>query len=69
MYFVKSREQLAGTLCHEVSLTIHHDTVVLMERQQKIEQREVAAAILMGPTKPHILAILLPLKEELSPSV
>src|SRR5271169_3487934 len=30
MYFVKNREQLAGTLCHEVSHTIHHDTVVLM---------------------------------------
>jgi predicted Zn-dependent protease len=59
MYFVKNREQLAGTLCHEVSHTIHHDTVVLMEKQQKIEEREVAAAVLMGPTKAHVLAILL----------
>jgi Peptidase family M48 len=25
-YFVKNTEQLAGTLCHEVSHTIHHDT-------------------------------------------
>jgi predicted Zn-dependent protease len=59
MYFVKNKEQLAGTLCHEVSHTIHHDTVVLMEKQQKIEEREVAAAVLMGPTKAHILAIAL----------
>src|SRR6516164_4314130 len=59
MYFVKNKEQLAGTLCHEVSHTIHHDTVVLMEKQQKIEEREVAAAVLMGPTKAHVLAILL----------
>jgi predicted Zn-dependent protease len=59
MYFVKNREQLAGTLCHEVSHTIHHDTVVLMEKQQKIEEREVAAAVIMGPTRAHILAIAL----------
>jgi len=59
LYFVKNKEQLAGTLCHEVSHTIHHDTVTLMEKQQKIEEREVAAAVLMGPTKAHILAIAL----------
>ena len=59
LYFVKNKEQLAGTLCHEVSHTIHHDTVVLMEKQQKIEEREIAAAVLMGPTKAHVLAILL----------
>ena len=59
MYFVKNKEQLAGTLCHEVSHTIHHDTMALMEKQQKIEEREVAAAVIMGPTKAHILAIAL----------
>jgi len=59
LYFVKNREQLAGTLCHEVSHTIHHDTMALMEKQQKIEEREVGAAVLMGPTKAHILAIAL----------
>src|SRR5215469_13296151 len=30
LYFVKNTEELAGTLCHEVSHTIHHDTVTLM---------------------------------------
>jgi len=35
LYFVKNKEQLAGTLCHEVSHTIHHDTVTLMEKQKK----------------------------------
>src|SRR6516162_1494402 len=59
LYFVKNKEQLAGTLCHEVSHTIHHDTMALMEKQQKIQEREVAAAVVMGPTKAHILAILL----------
>jgi len=35
LYFVKNTEELAGTLCHEVSHTIHHDTVTLMEKQQQ----------------------------------
>jgi predicted Zn-dependent protease len=59
LYFVKNKEQLAGTLCHEVSHTIHHDTVELMEKREKIREREISAAVLMGPTRAHILAIAL----------
>jgi len=59
LYFVKNREQLAGTLCHEVSHTIHRDTVTLMEKQKQLEHREVGAAVLLGPTRAHILAIAL----------
>src|SRR5437899_11138796 len=59
LYFVKNTAQLPGTLCHEVSHTIHHDTVTLMEKQKKIEEREVGAAIVLGPTRAHVLAILL----------
>jgi predicted Zn-dependent protease len=59
LYFVKNEEQLAGTLCHEVSHTIHHDTMELMEKQERIKRREIGAAVLMGPTRAHILAILL----------
>ena len=59
LYFVKNKEQLAGTLCHEVSHTIHHDTVVLMEKQQKIEEREVAAAVLMGQRRRTFLQFYL----------
>ncbi len=59
LYFVKDTDELAGTLCHEVSHTIHRDTVTLMEKQKKIERREVGAAVLMGPSRAHILAILL----------
>jgi beta-barrel assembly-enhancing protease len=59
LYFVKNSEELAGTLCHEVSHTIHHDTVTLMEKDEKLEKREVGAAILLGPTRAHLLAILL----------
>jgi len=59
LYFVKNTEQLAGTLCHEVSHTIHRDGIALMEKEKKIEEREVAAAILLGPTRAHIIAIAL----------
>ncbi|HXY16295.1 MAG TPA: M48 family metalloprotease [Terriglobales bacterium] len=59
LYFVKNTEQLAGTLCHEVSHTIHRDGIALMEKEQKIEKREIAAAILLGPTRANIIAIAL----------
>src|SRR5258708_548020 len=59
LYFVRNKEQLAGTLCHEVSHTIHHDTMELMEKQEKINRRTIGAEIVMGPTRAHILAILL----------
>ena len=58
-YFVKNTEELAGTLCHEVSHTIHRDGAALMVKEQKIQEREVAAAILLGPTRAHIIAIAL----------
>jgi predicted Zn-dependent protease len=59
MYFAKNTEELAGTLCHEVSHTIHHDTVTLMERRQKILERGIGAAVILGPTRAHLLAIYL----------
>jgi predicted Zn-dependent protease len=57
--FVKNKEQLAGTLCHEVSHTINHDTMTLIEKQHEIEKREVGAAVAVGPTRAHILALAL----------
>ena len=59
LYFVKNKEQLAGTLCHEVAHTIHHDSMELLAKNEKLEKRELAAAILLGPTRAHILAIAL----------
>ena len=59
LYFVKNTEELTGTLCHEVAHTIHHDTVTLMEKQERLRRREVGAAVLLGPTRAHILAIAL----------
>src|SRR5262245_4112469 len=59
MYFVKNTEQLAGTLCHEVSHTIHHDTMQLIEKEHAVQRREIAAAVILGPTRAHLLAIAL----------
>jgi predicted Zn-dependent protease len=59
LYFVKNTDELAGTLCHEVSHTIHHDTMTLMEKRQKILEREIGATVLLGPTRAQFLAILL----------
>jgi len=59
LYFVKNNEQLAGTLCHEVSHTIHHDSMKLLEKDQKLEKRALGAAILLGPSTAHLLAIAL----------
>ena len=59
MYFVKNTEQLAGTLCHEVSHTIHRDTMHLIEKERQVERREIGAAIILGPTRAHLLAIAL----------
>jgi len=57
LYFVKNTEELAGTLCHEVSHTIHRDAINRMKEEQKIELREIGAAILLGPTLAQAIAI------------
>src|SRR5262249_27585082 len=59
LYFAKNKEQLAGTLCHEVSHTIHEDSMKLLKKEKGIEVREAGAAILLGPTAAHVLAIAL----------
>jgi beta-barrel assembly-enhancing protease len=57
LYFVKNTEQLVGTLCHEVSHTIHRDAVHRLQEAQKIEGREIGAALLLGPSIAQMLAI------------
>src|SRR5271166_1237608 len=59
LYFVKNTEELAGTLCHEVSHTIHHDAMTLMEKRKKIAERGVGAAIILCPTTANVLGIAL----------
>lgn len=59
LYFARNADELAGTLCHEVSHTIHHDTMKLMEKRKAVERRAAGAAILLGPTTGNVLAIAL----------
>ena len=59
LYFAKNNEELVGTLCHEVSHTIHHDTMTLMEEQKRIVAREIGASILLGANGMEMLAIAL----------
>jgi predicted Zn-dependent protease len=59
LYFVKNTDELVGTLCHEVSHTIHHDTMALMEKEERIAEREIAAAVLLGADRLELLGILL----------
>jgi predicted Zn-dependent protease len=59
LYFVKNAEQLTGTICHEVSHTIHHDSMALIEKEHQIARREIGAAVLLGPTKAELLAMAL----------
>jgi predicted Zn-dependent protease len=57
LYFVKNTEQLAGTLCHEVSHTIHRDAMNRIKKEQKIEALEIGTTILLGPTLTKAIAI------------
>src|SRR5271165_6187828 len=59
LYFVKNTDELVGTLSHEVSHTIHHDSMTLMEKEQKIAEREIAAAVLLGADRFQLLGIVL----------
>ena len=57
LYFVKNKEELAGTLCHEVAHTIHHDAMTKVQESRKVLAREVGTAILLGPTLAKAIAI------------
>lgn len=49
-YFVHNTEELAGTICHEMSHLIHHDSVHQMQHDTAIRRREVIGTILLGPS-------------------
>jgi predicted Zn-dependent protease len=55
-YFVKNREELVGTICHETSHLLHHDSMKLMKQQQAVSGRALAATILLGPSVGTVLA-------------
>ena len=47
-YFVHNTEELAGTLCHETSHLLYHDSYTEQKRQNAIAGRELAAVLLFG---------------------
>lgn len=59
LYLVKNREELAGTLCHEVSHLIHHDSVEMLQKQRKVLQRELGASLLLGASGAELIGIAL----------
>jgi beta-barrel assembly-enhancing protease len=54
-YFVKNTQELAGTICHETSHLLHHDSMALLKQDQEIRTRAIGATILLGPTLKTIL--------------
>lgn len=56
MYFVRNTEELAGTLCHETSHLIHHDSLAKMKDEEEIRKRAIGATILLGPSIRLLLA-------------
>ncbi len=57
LYFVHNTEELAGTLCHETSHLLHHDSMELMKRDEAIRRRAIAATIILGPSIGTILGV------------
>lgn len=57
LYFVTNAEQLAGTLCHEVAHTIHHDALERIRANQKIARVQLGAMILLGPSLAQAVAM------------
>jgi len=59
MYLTKNREELAGTLCHEVSHLIHHYSEAMAEKQMKVLRRELGVSILLGASGAELVGIAL----------
>ena len=57
LYFVKNSEELAGTLCHEVSHTIHHDAMNRIRENQKTLAVELGAMDPARSYSPRAIAI------------
>ncbi len=56
LYFVKNTEELAAVLCHEVSHTIHHDSMNRIKETEKAQGVAIGTTILLGPTLANVIA-------------
>lgn len=57
MYFVRNREELAGTICHETSHLIHHDSMKEASHDETIRRRQLLGAILLGGKLGAVLTV------------
>ena len=55
--FAKSKEELAGVLCHEVSHTLHHDSMKKIKKDRRVAAAELGAVLVLHPTLGRLLAI------------
>jgi predicted Zn-dependent protease len=58
-YFVHNTEELAGTICHEMSHLIHHDSMRKMQHDEAIRKREIAADILIPGLRTAVLSSII----------
>ncbi len=59
MRFVRTQEELAGVICHEVSHDIHHDVVNNMRKDQEVAVGATIASALFGHGRNRILNVFL----------
>lgn len=56
-FFVRNTEELAGTICHETSHLLHHDSAKKMKEEEDVAARALGATILLGPSVATILTV------------
>ncbi|MGZ3510167.1 MAG: M48 family metalloprotease [Vulcanimicrobiaceae bacterium] len=54
MTYAKSKEELAGVLCHETSHDIHHDVMNNMAKDQRLSIYATIASLLLGGRSPLV---------------
>ncbi|MBV8595555.1 MAG: M48 family metalloprotease [Candidatus Eremiobacteraeota bacterium] len=56
-YFVRNTEELTGTICHETSHLLYHDSAKKIKDEQEIAARALGATVLLGPSVATVLAV------------
>jgi len=59
MHFVRTQEELAGVICHEVSHDIHHDVVNGMRKDREVVIGATVISALFGHGRNRILNVFL----------
>jgi beta-barrel assembly-enhancing protease len=56
-YFVRNTEELTGTICHETSHLINHDSARKINEEEEVAARALGATVLLGPSVATVLAV------------